>query len=254
MIAATEVQPLDPIEDEAAQIAEATGRVHRWFREDLMRRMEAVKTPKIDKFKPRKFNPPTQGEAKPVVLRQPIAKPALRQPQPKVWKRTTPSISTRRVIDPADIRRLHAEGKTVAEMKKALGCVHSAVYQHMHRLGLQPTKSTRVVPGDVFGLLTVLRFSRCDPKMGRMFVCACSCGQEKTVAVKNLRARSQTSCGCAVRIWRKRTDEAVSRAVCNDAKSGISMSEVARRNGVSRTQVGRLIARAGATPPCASPE
>lgn len=73
MMALHSAAPLD-IEDEATEIDtdcrvclgpchgpthQATLRVHRWFRDNLNRKLAAIEAPKIDKLKPRKFETPT---------------------------------------------------------------------------------------------------------------------------------------------------------------------------------------------------
>lgn len=159
-------------------------------------------------------------------------------------KKKPPKTSARKLVNPDDVRRLHAQGKTVAEMQQILSCTYGPIYRWLRELGIEPTQRARVAPGEPYGQLTVLRFLRMDPKKGRIFLCVCACGNEPEVAAKDLRAQKRTSCGCAARIWRKRTDAAVAQAVVGDVEAGgYSMCEVAKRNGVSRTQVGRLLER-----------
>lgn len=54
---------------------------------------------------------------------------------------------------------------------------------------------TSVKPGNVYGRLTVLEFSRTD-KNGKHWLCRCSCGIEKTVPGHKLTSAHTRSCGC----------------------------------------------------------
>lgn len=50
--------------------------------------------------------------------------------------------------------------------------------------------------GQVFGRLTVVRFSHVDKHRAANWLCRCSCGQEKTVSSRGLRSGDTRSCWC----------------------------------------------------------
>jgi hypothetical protein len=53
-----------------------------------------------------------------------------------------------------------------------------------------------VTPGDVFGLLTVVKEVESASNGDRMIFCACSCGGNRIVRLKHLINGGVKSCGC----------------------------------------------------------
>jgi hypothetical protein len=55
--------------------------------------------------------------------------------------------------------------------------------------------------GQKFGRLSVVKFSRHDPKVSNIWLCVCACGNycEKTVGALRTKDNKNQSCGCAVR-------------------------------------------------------
>lgn len=51
----------------------------------------------------------------------------------------------------------------------------------------------KIVPGDIFGRLTVVR---CDPDDNSKWICRCSCGVDKSIRHGSLGRGSTVSCGC----------------------------------------------------------
>jgi hypothetical protein len=71
----------------------------------------------------------------------------------------------------------------LAERTKSCGCL--------------PSKEARDRTGEVFGLLTVLEMLSSRDKHGRVLHrCKCKCGNETTVAARDLVTRNTKSCGC----------------------------------------------------------
>jgi hypothetical protein len=53
-----------------------------------------------------------------------------------------------------------------------------------------------IAPGDVYGLLTIVRFHSQTAAGKRKYLCECACGGEKIAVAGDLRAGRTTSCGC----------------------------------------------------------
>lgn len=178
------------------------------------------------------------------------AKGAFRRPEPPRRERPavdaqpTPKHVQASVERQALIVQLFEKNVPTKEIAAQAKCSVSIVYARLKIAGrsLPPRWGNVVIQvGERFGSLVVIRESESIKDQGRGHLCKCDCGKETLATVGGLRKGVRTSCGC--RAWSSRIKADENAKAVELHRQGRNISEIARRSGVSRTQVRRLIDR-----------
>jgi hypothetical protein len=95
-------------------------------------------------------------------------------------------------------QKYELEGLSSYSIAAELGCRATTVSRALrrHRITARMGRPAVVVPGQVYGRLTVLGELRERSRGGRVFRCLCACGRETDARAVELRQGKVRSCGC----------------------------------------------------------
>jgi hypothetical protein len=95
-------------------------------------------------------------------------------------------------------RKYELEGLSSYAIPAELGCRRTTVSRALrrHGIGARIGRPAVVVPGQVYGRLTVLGELPERSRGGRVFRCLCACGRETEARAVELRQGKIRSCGC----------------------------------------------------------
>lgn len=98
--------------------------------------------------------------------------------------------------------------------------------------------------GQRFGHLFVVARTRRRIRSSVVWKCACDCGKTIMASSFSLRLAGKKSCGCARYENRTRSAVAREKQILSRIKRGLSQSQIARDDGVSRQAIHIIVSRA----------
>lgn len=98
--------------------------------------------------------------------------------------------------------------------------------------------------GQKFGHLLVIARTRRRIRSSVVWKCACDCGKAIMASSYSLRHHGKSSCGCARYESRVRAAVAREKKILSRIRRGLSQSQVARDDGVSRQAIHIIVNRA----------